>query len=355
MKIVFANKKSLGRCGFIIGSVCVFLSIGGCVCMFMPGKSYSGAFPEAGPERIALREALESDVSMLSETIGQRNLFHYDGLEKSVEFISSSFIESGYIPEIQEFKAKSSLLGNLRNAPKDDKNIYKNIIAEKRGVISPEEIIVVGAHYDSVPFVECPAANDNASGVAAVLAMAKRFSNLKCAKTIRFAAFTNEEPPYFWTESMGSYVYAKACKEKNEKIIAMITPETIGFYSDKEGSQDYPAPFNFFYPSKGNFIAFVGNMSSASLVRQCVGIFRETTHFPSEGAALPSFLPGVGWSDHWSFWKMGYPALMVTDTAPFRYPHYHCASDTPDKIDFDKMAVVVAGLVSVVERIAEKQ
>jgi Zn-dependent M28 family amino/carboxypeptidase len=170
--------------------------------------------------------------------------------------------------------------------------------------------------------------------------------------TVRFVAFANEEPPWFQTANMGSLVYAKACRERNDRITAMLSLETIGFYCDDAGSQDYPFPFGLCYPSKGDFVTFVGNLGSASLVREAIAIFRETTPFPSQGGALPGWIPGIGWSDHWSFWKVGYPAIMVTDTAPFRYPHYHTTRDTPEKIDYGRMARVVAGVERVVRRLA---
>jgi Zn-dependent M28 family amino/carboxypeptidase len=159
--------------------------------------------------------------------------------------------------------------------------------------------------------------------------------------------FVNEEPPVFFTDDMGSYVYAKACKDRNENIVAMFTPETIGCYSDEPGSQHYPIPVADFYSDVGNFIAFVGMHESAQLIRRVVGTFRKNCKFPSIGAGLPSIIPMVGASDHWAFWCMGYQSLMVTDTAPFRYKYYHTRQDTPDKIDFPRMARVVDGLHAV--------
>jgi hypothetical protein len=132
----------------------------------------------------------------------------------------------------------------------------------------------------------------------------------------------------------------------------MISIETVGYYSDAANSQQYPAGFNLLYPSTGNFLAFVGNIASRSLVRRAIKPFRETTALPSEGAALPSWLTGVGWSDQWSFWQEGYPAITVTDTAIFRYPHYHASTDTLDKLDYERMSRVVSGLVKVIEAIA---
>ncbi len=136
----------------------------------------------------------------------------------------------------------------------------------------------------------------------------------------------------------------------------MLSLETMGYYADELGTQQYPLNFlDLVYPTKGNFISFIGNLSSGKLVRQAIGSFRHSTQFPSQGVAMPSKIPGVGWSDHWSFWQMGYPALMVTDTAPFRYSHYHTMDDTPDQIDYERLARVVAGLEGVVDSLASRE
>src|SRR5262249_8173894 len=179
--------------------------------------------------------------------------------------------------------------------------------------------------------------NDTGRGVAAVLALARRFAGKAGQRTLRFAAFVNEEPPYFLSSQMGSYVYAQRCKQRGDRIIAMISLETIGYFSDAPNSQSYPAPgLGAFYPKIGNFIGFVGNVGSRGLLRRTISIFRRQKKIPSQGAALPGFIPGVSWSDQWSFWQHGYPAIMITDTAPFRYPHYHLSTDTPDKLDYDR-------------------
>jgi Zn-dependent M28 family amino/carboxypeptidase len=212
--------------------------------------------------------------------------------------------------------------------------------------------IIVGAHYDSVQ--GSPGANDNASGVAAVLELARLFRGFTPRKTIRFVFFVNEEPPYFQTESMGSVVYAKQLRTDRIAVSAMISLETIGYYSDAPGSQKYPVLLGLLYPSRGNFIGFVGNPSSRALLRMAIQRFRETTSLPSEGVAAPEQWPGVGWSDHWSFWQEKYPAIMVTDTALFRYPYYHSPYDTTNRIDFARMSRVVNGMRRVVESISTK-
>jgi Zn-dependent M28 family amino/carboxypeptidase len=191
--------------------------------------------------------------------------------------------------------------------------------------------------------------------VAAVLEMARMFAAAKenPARTVRFVFFVNEEPPFFQTAKMGSVVYARACRQRKENIVAMWSIETIGYYSDVKGSQKYPAPYNLFFPSRGNFIGFVGKWSDRRSVHAAIAAFRRHAKFPSEGVAAPATVTGVGWSDHWSFWQSGYPGVMITDTAPFRYPHYHEPTDTPEKLDYERTARVVMGLTRAAREIAQ--
>lgn len=352
MKVRFAEKKSLLRIAAILAIVAIVLAAGTAFMISMPGKSYSGILPELSGSEKEISTGLSSHVDHLAMKIGQRNFLFPNGLRASADYIEAKFSEYGYKPERTSFKADVSLTSTYREAQKDANFSYENIVAEIKGVTHPDEIIVIGAHYDSAPLDNCRAANDNASGVAAVLELARMFSGRTFDRTLRFAAFPNEEPPFFQTNSMGSYVYAKGCKSRKENIVGMFSLETMAYYSDKPESQNYPYPLSKFYPDKGDFIGFVGNISSRRLVRKSVGIFRGKVKFPCEGASLYSDIPGVGWSDHWAFWEMGYPALMVTDTAPFRYPFYHTASDNPDKLDFDKMARVVKGLETVIQELA---
>jgi Zn-dependent M28 family amino/carboxypeptidase len=295
----------------------------------MPGKSYRGELPPLTADELVLRDELRRHVGRLAGEIGQRNLPHLSQLQKAAAYVRAEFGS----PASQEFTVEGSRCENLE--------------LEVRG---GEEIVVVGGHYDSV--YGSPGANDNASGAAAVLALARRFAKTVPARTLRFVAFVNEEPPYSYSPAMGSVRYAKRCRARNEKIVAMLSLETIGYYSDAPRSQQYPFPLSLFYPSRGDFIGFVGNTESASLVTRAIHAFRETTSFPSEGTAVPATIPGVGWSDHWSFWQEGYPAIMITDTAPYRYPHYHAATDTPEKLNYDCLARVVAGLQRVIDHLA---
>jgi Zn-dependent M28 family amino/carboxypeptidase len=236
---------------------------------------------------------------------------------------------------------------SLRNSRRQEFETGVNIEAEIAG---NDEIVVVGAHYDSV--IGSPGADDNASGVAAVIELARAFAGKSAKRTIRFVAFANEEPPHFATPEMGSFRYAQRCKDRGEKIVGMLSLETIGYFTDAPRSQQYPAMLDLLYPSVGNFIAFVSNFQSRALVRRTVSQFRKQSKVPAESGALPEMIDGVGWSDQWAFWQFGYPALMVTDTALFRNPHYHAATDKPGSLDYERLAVVVEGLMIVVDDLA---
>lgn len=298
----------------------------------MPGKSYRGQMPPLTAQEIDLRDALRRDVEKLAGEIGERNVWRYRALAAAADFLEASLAKHFYDVCRQGYEVAGV-------------TCY-NIVVEIQGADRANEIVVIGAHYDTVE--GSPGANDNATGAAAVLALAHLLARKKTSRTLRFVEFVNEEPPYFQSPDMGSVVYAKHCRNRGEKIVAMLSLETIGYYSDEKGSQHYPFPFSLFYPSTGNFIGFVGNTSSADLVRKVVASFRQHAKYPSEGGALPSAVPGIGFSDQWSFWQQGYPAVMVTDTAPYRYPYYHTRNDTPDKVRYDHMAKVVAGLERVV-------
>ncbi len=303
----------------------------------MPSDNFKGPLPPLTETQRALEQELRAHVQQLADHIGERNLFRYKQLVAAADYIRSTLANSGYDVHRHPYE--------VAGRP------CENVEVEVRGTVRPEEILLIGAHYDSVQ--GCPGANDNATGVAAMLALARAFFKTQPSRTVRFVAFTNEEPPFFQGQYMGSRLYAARSRERGEKIALMLSLETIGYYSDEPGSQRYPFPFSFFYPSTAHFIAFVSNMENAPWVRRLLTAFRSHAQFPSEGGALWEWIPGVAWSDHWSFWKEGYPAVMVTDTAPNRYPHYHTATDTPDKVDFARMARVVSGLHEVIMEIAQ--
>lgn len=302
----------------------------------MPGQSFRGVPPPLTSDEVSLRDELARDVQTLAGEIGERNLEHYDKLQAAANFIERSFSAAGFQSRRDGYDVRGKLC----------ESIEVEIPGTEPG------IVLIGAHYDTV--FGSPGANDNGSGVAGLLALARRFAGKPTKQTLRFVAFPNEEPGHFQTEQMGSWVYASRCKARGDRITAMISLETIGYFSSVPGSQNYPvAGLGAIYPDGGNFIAFVGNVSSRALVRRAIGSFRKQATLPSEGAALPASVPGVGWSDHWAFWQHGFPAIMLTDTAPFRYPHYHARSDTPDKLNYDSMARLIAALEHVIRELSD--
>lgn len=305
----------------------------------MPGKSHAGALPAMTARGAALERELRATVGELAGPLAGRNIFNPARLRACEEYLRARLGATGCAVREQAFGCRTERVRNFE--------------VEFRGTSRADEVLVVGAHYDAVELREglCPAANDNGSGTAAVIALAGLFAarGVSPAVTVRFVLWVNEEPPFFWTDVMGSLVYARECRSKGERIIGMLTPETLGCYDEAEGSQRYPLSiFKKWYPTRGDFVAFAGMHEARGLVRRCVELFRERCAFPSIGIALPAIVPHVGASDHWSFWKCGYPALMVTDTAPYRYRWYHTLEDTPDKMNFGAMARVVEGLDEVV-------
>lgn len=282
--------------------------------------------PAAAPSQTLVDE-LHRDVTALCE-LGERNTFIPENLHAAAALLDRELAAAGYRVE------------------RDDAG---NVIVEIRGSAKPHEIVVIGAHYDSV--TGTVGADDNASGVAALLALARRFARAKPERTLRFVAFANEEPPHFQTQDMGSWQYAKRCHDRHETIVAMLSLESLGYYDTARGSQQYPVPLSAFYPDTANFIAFASNVGSRALNAQCARAFRARTSFPLETASMPEAVTGIGWSDQWSFWQFGWPAVMVSDTAPYRNPNYHEASDRPETLDYARMAQVVEGLVGVVEEI----
>jgi len=302
----------------------------------MPGSSWSGPLPPLTGKEQRIHDNLKRHVAALAGRIGERNVWRPEALVAAAAYIRTSLEDAGYVVNVQSFPSHGLTVSNLE--------------AVLPGHGAADEIIVIGAHYDSV--VDSPGADDNASGVAALLELARLLAGTALPRSVRFVAFANEEAPFFYGDEMGSNRYAARARAQGERIEAMLSLETMGYYTDQSASQRYPFPFSFFYPDTGNFIGFVGNFSSWGLVRRAIGAFRAATPFPSEGVAAPSGMEGVHWSDHWSFWQAGYPAIMVTDTAPFRYPHYHAATDTPEQLDYTGLARVTGGLAEVIGALA---
>jgi Zn-dependent M28 family amino/carboxypeptidase len=302
----------------------------------MPGRVFSGPLAPLTPGQEALRDRLQRHVLRLAGEIGERGVAKPAAAVRAAAYLEAELNAMGYTIAAQEYDAQGQG--------------WRNLEATLRGSAQADEIIVVGGHYDTAE--GAPGADDNGSGVAGVLELARSFAGKPATRTIRFVFFGTEEQPSFPTSAMGSRHYADAARARGDRIVAMLSIESIGYYDSHPGSQRYPFPLSLAYPDVGDFIGFVSNLRSGPLVRRAIATFRSATPFPSQGAALPSWMPGVWWSDHWSFWRQGYRAIMITDTAPFRNPFYHTAQDTPDKLDYGRMARVVDGLQHVVADVA---
>jgi Zn-dependent M28 family amino/carboxypeptidase len=300
----------------------------------LPGTPHRGALPALTADEAALAARLKGHIEIIAAR--EHNIDSYEALENAARYIEASLHGLGYEVGRQIFTVRGKPVRNI-----------DAIIEPAPGITEPD-VLVIGAHYDSAQGT--PGANDNASGVAAILELAGLLADLKgtTKKRIRLVLFVNEEPPYFKTADMGSLRYADVLAARGERVVAMYCLETIGFYSDAPGSQQYPAPFGMLFPDRADFVAFVGLLGSRPLVRETVRSFRAHTAFPSIGGVAPGFIPGIDWSDHWSFAQHGFQAVMITDTALYRYPHYHQPSDTPDKVDVERLARVTKGIERVI-------
>jgi len=275
-----------------------------------------------------INRRLQGHAVTLGRDIGERNVFRPSALHAAADYIVSEWKEQGY--EVQ------------RDGYPVNGVMCENLSVTRVGAKDPDDLLLLGAHYDSV--FGSPGANDNGTGIAALLEISRRFVAISPTCSIRFAAFVNEEPPFFMTEEMGSRIYARAARSRGDKIRLMACLETIGCYRNEPGSQQYPPLLRLFYPRTGNFIAFVSNFRSRHRMLEAVQAFRTHSDFPLQHLTGPSFIPGLAWSDHWSFWQEGYRAFMVTDTAFYRYPWYHTAHDTPNKIDYAPFSAVTDAL-----------
>lgn len=287
--------------------------------------------PEITPQQ------LRHHVERLSIAIGERNVYRPGALRAAEDYIRGTWRAQGYEVVSQEYT-----VNGVRSA---------NLEITRRGSVRPEEIILIGAHYDSVR--GSPGANDNGSGVAALLELSRLAASIQPGSTLRFVAFVNEEPPFFFFGQMGSMHYARAARQRGDDIRVMISLETIGYYSDVPGSQSYPPSFRYFFPDRANFIGFVSNFRSRKVLRRLALAYRAATVFPMQHVATFAAIPGVAWSDHLSFWRQRYRAVMINDTAFYRYPWYHTAEDTAEKLNYAEFARMTIGLSKALSALAE--
>jgi Peptidase family M28 len=286
-----------------------------------------------------LARSLRHDVEILANDIGHRGTFDRTRYELAESFLRNALVRMGHDVVSRQVP---SLQGPCRN-----------IEVVIPGVRYPERQLIVGAHYDSVQ--GCPAANDNASGVAGLPALARSLRGDARANTIRLVFFANEEPPHFNMNDMGSQHDARrlATEGADANVIGMYCLETIGCYSDARGSQRCPIRTRLFgLQDVGDFIAFVGPTTSRSLMKRATAAFKRTNVFPLLAAAVPDMIQHVNWSDHRGYDEVGIPAFMITDTALLRYPHYHLPTDTPDRLDYESMAKVMHGVIEMTKTLA---
>ncbi len=308
----------LGILGFIVAAA---LASPTRITLHIPAAAGGTVPPTA--ERIA---RITHDIQVLAMEIGPRNQEHPAALASAETWVIHELEAAGLTVTVQDIDGVSH-----------------NLIAE-RTPPAGRDILIVGAHLDSCG--DTPGADDNASGVAVLLELARN-PGLGTENALRFVVYGNEEPPYFQTERMGSRVHARSVLASGEPVVGAWVLESVGVYSSEKGSQNWPAGLGLFMPGTADFVMLVTNPSSSDLLQAGLRRFRAASTLPSIGASVPGAIQGVDWSDHAEYWRIGLPAVMVTDMPPFRNPHYHEPGDTPEKLDPARIAAVVDGMEGV--------
>ena len=278
----------------------------------------------------AIKKELQSDIAYLQE-LGPRNSENqmaFDQLRKCEAWVIQKWQSQGYSVKRHD----ASIRGRQ----------YYNLEIEIPGTTAPSEIIIISGQFDTLP--DSPGANNNGSGMAVLFQLSKLLWNFHPQRTLRLLAFVNEEDPLFGTDMMGSYIYAKGCFERKENIKVMLSLDAIGIYKDSPGTQMLPFPFSLFYPDRGNFLAFIGNLPSRNYVKEVTTGFKKGSSFPIRAGVAPEWVEGVTWSDHSSFWKFGYPGVQITDTGAYRSASHTTKEDTMEKINFDALSRIVVGM-----------
>jgi Zn-dependent M28 family amino/carboxypeptidase len=274
--------------------------------------------------------ALQRHVQALAVTYHPRSVENFAMLEAAGDYVLAEMRAAGATPEIQNIDVNGT--------------VYRNFIARFGPTEGP--LLVIGAHYDACG--QTPGADDNASGVAALLELTRLLARDPPSQPVELVAYTLEEPPYFRTEFMGSFRHASALADRKRQVRLMVSLEMIGYFRDEPKSQDYPvAGLGLMYPDQGNFIAIVGAFNDVSNMRRIKALFKGASDLPVESINAPSSVPGVDFSDHASYWKFDMPAVMVTDTAFLRNPNYHEPGDRPETLDYVRMAKVVRAMHAV--------
>ncbi|MFI4859963.1 MAG: M20/M25/M40 family metallo-hydrolase [Phycisphaerales bacterium JB063] len=307
----------------------------------MPTPDHIPIQPALSTHEAGVCDRLRGHVEKLAGEIGIRHDSIPETISATVDYIRDVFNQLGQVVSVETYATPAGEA--------------KNLVVEWPGTTKADQIVIVGAHYDTVR--RTPGADDNASAVAMMLEVCQALAGCHFARTVRFVAFANEEPPHFGTPTMGSQVYADRCKERGDAIHTMICLEMVGFYSTAPNSQEYPdelpAMLRPMLPSTGDFIAFVADLATHRQLGTFKRAFKRRTRFPVVAAPLPKAREILWVSDHGPFWDHGYPAIMVTDTSWFRNPHYHAPTDRPETLDYERMARVAEGVIAGVSALAK--
>jgi Zn-dependent M28 family amino/carboxypeptidase len=279
---------------------------------------------------------LRHHVQALAGDIGPRCMTRRGTMDRAARYIADALAATGLLVARDVFDAGQGNVANLS--------------VTARGTETDAPMVLVGAHYDSCHGT--PGADDNASGVAGLLELAARLASTPARGPVRFVAFANEEAPYFATPAMGSLRCSTDARARGERISLMLSLEMLGYFTDAPRSQRYPPLYGIGRPKQGNFIGVVGKLGSGGLLRRIERAFKQASSLGIQIASAPEWVEGVSLSDHWAFWQAGYPAVMVTDTAFYRNPHYHTQTDTWDTLDYAKMAQTIDGLQHVIAAFA---
>lgn len=297
--------------------------------------------PEVSPER------LKAHVKYLSVDLYPRSFDRFKNIKLAAQYIQQQFIAAGADVVLQQVSVQESQ--------------YTNIVARFGSSTGP--LLVIGAHYDShgdagegakyplgySPESHTPGADDNASGVAGLIELARLLHRYPPSRPIELVAYTLEEPPNYATDNMGSVWHARSLVAAKRPVRLMLSLEMIGYFSDGAHSQKATLGLGSLYPDKGNFIAVVGGFDNFIATRRAKSLMAGASDLPVRSINAPSFVPGIDFSDHRSYTAEGFPALMVTDTAFYRNSNYHGAGDTYDKLDYRRMAKVVQGVYEIAQ------
>ncbi len=275
---------------------------------------------EPSPER------LRRDVEQLSGPLSPRDASSVANLDRAAAWIARELEDAGLEVELQPYEARGAT--------------YTNVIGFRRGLDAAEPVRVIGAHYDA--YEAFPGADDNASGVAVLLEIARTLQAEAPRRSQYYVAFSTEEPPFFGTRDMGSGRFVERLVERKIAVDIMVALDLVGYYDPTPGAQRFPLPgLGLLYPRTGDFVAVVGDTGAGRWIRQLKLGLMAACNLPVHSFRAPRSIDGVDWSDHRSFRDLGLPGVLVTDTAFLRNPHYHAASDTPDTLDYDRMAELV--------------